>query len=165
MLGASLLDFERSPLRRLTFLPLLAALGLSVLLILFGSGPGVSDAKVNLFGFQPVELIKILVVLFLAGYFVERWEFLRELAERRLALPGWLALPKLEYALPPVVAIAVVLFFFFLQRDLGPALILSFLFLLLYCGGPRPGAHAAGGHGAGRRRVRRRLPDRLSRAR
>lgn len=132
LLGASLLDLERSPARRLTFLPLAAALGLSVLLILFGSGPGTSDAKVNLLGFQPVELIKILVVLFLAGWFVERWEFLRELTERRLPLPGWLALPKLEYAVPPVIALAVVLFFFFLQRDLGPALILSFLFLLLY---------------------------------
>jgi cell division protein FtsW (lipid II flippase) len=134
--GASLLDLERSPLRRMTFLPLLAAIGLSVLLIAFGSGPGGSDAKVNLFGFQPVEAVKILVVLFLAGYFFDRWEFLRELPERRLALPRglqrWLGLPKLEYVLTPIAAIGVVLLFFFLQKDLGPALILSFLFLLLY---------------------------------
>jgi cell division protein FtsW (lipid II flippase) len=136
MFAASRIDFERSPLRRLSFVPLLAAVALSVLLILFGSGPGTSDAKVNLFGFQPVEVIKILIVLFLAGYFVERWEFLRELKERhpRIArLPRWLRPPKLEYALPPVVAIGIVLFFFFLQRDLGPALVLAFLFLLLYC--------------------------------
>lgn len=135
--GASLLDLERSPLRRMTFLPLLAAIGLSVLLIAFGSGPGGSDAKVNLFGFQPVEAVKILVVLFLAGYFFDRWEFLRELPEKRLALPGglqrWLGVPKLEYVVTPIAAIGVVLLFFFLQRDLGPALILSFLFLLLYC--------------------------------
>lgn len=133
--AASLLDVERSPLPRLTFAPLAAAVGLSVLLILFGSGPGGSDAKVNLFGFQPVEAIKILVVLFLAGYFLHRWEFLRELREERAGLArisSLVRLPKLEYALPPVVAIAVVLFFFFLQRDLGPALVLSLLFFSLY---------------------------------
>ena len=37
----------------------------------------------NLFGFQPVEFIKILMVLFFAGYFAQRWEFLRVLKERR----------------------------------------------------------------------------------
>ncbi|MFL6198696.1 MAG: FtsW/RodA/SpoVE family cell cycle protein [Thermoanaerobaculia bacterium] len=134
LLAGSQVDWERSPLRRMTFLPLLAALGLSVLLILFGSGPGGSDAKVNLFGFQPVEAVKILVVLFLAAYFFDRWEFLRELPERRL--PGFLSrlgLPKAEYALPPVLAMGAVLAFFFLQRDLGPALVLAFLFLILYC--------------------------------
>ena len=149
MLAASLVDWERSPLRRMTFLPLLAAVLLSVLLITFGSGPGGSDAKVNLFGFQPVEVIKILVVLFLAGYFVERWEFLRELTERRPGLAPvarWLRIPKLEYVLPPILAIGVVLFFFFLQKDLGPALVLSVLFFLLYSAarGGRPVMAAAG---------------------
>ncbi len=133
LLAGSLFDAERSPLRRMSFLPLLAALGLSVVLILFGSGPGGSDAKVNLLGWQPVEAIKILVVLFLAGYFYDRWEFLREIAETRAGLPRGLAIPKLEYLLPPLLAMGLVLVFFFLQRDLGPALILSFLFLTLYC--------------------------------
>jgi cell division protein FtsW (lipid II flippase) len=136
LLGASLFDFERSPLRRMTFVPLLAALGLSVLLIAFGSGPGGSDVKVNLFGFQPVEVVKILVVFFLAGYFFDRWEFLRELPEKRLGLPAglarWVQVPKLEYVITPILAIGVVLLFFFFQKDLGPALILSFLFLVLY---------------------------------
>lgn len=135
LVAASLIDVQRSPLRRLTFAPLGAAILLSVLLILFGSGPGGSDAKVNLFGFQPVEAVKILVVLFLAGYLHDRWEFLRDLSEKRAGLggaPSWLRVPKLEYVLPPLVALGVVLLFFFFQRDLGPALILSFLFLLVY---------------------------------
>jgi cell division protein FtsW (lipid II flippase) len=133
LLGASLIDYERSPLKRMSFVPLLGAFLLSVVLILFGSGPGGSDAKVNLFGWQPVEAIKILVVLFLAGYFFDRWEFLREIAETRAGLSRKLQIPKLEYLLPPLLAIGLVLVFFFLQRDLGPALILSFLFLTLYC--------------------------------
>jgi cell division protein FtsW (lipid II flippase) len=135
LFAASQIDPERSPLRRLTWAPLLAAFLLSALLIVLGSGPGGSDVKVNLFGMQPVEAIKLLVVLFLAGYFFDRWEFLRELPETRgglSALPRWLKLPKLEYGLPPVIALGLVLFFFFLQRDLGPALVLAFLFLLLY---------------------------------
>ncbi|HEY4575388.1 MAG TPA: FtsW/RodA/SpoVE family cell cycle protein, partial [Thermoanaerobaculia bacterium] len=133
LLAGSLFDAERSPLRRMSFLPLLAAFALSIVLILFGSGPGGSDAKVNLLGWQPVEAIKILVVLFLAGYFFERWEFLREIAETRAGLPRGLRIPKLEYLLPPLLAMGLVLTFFFLQKDLGPALILSFLFLTLYC--------------------------------
>jgi cell division protein FtsW (lipid II flippase) len=135
LLAASLIDVQRSPLRRWTFAPLGVALLLSVLLILFGSGPSGSDAKVNLAGFQPVEAVKILVVLFLAGYLHDRWEFLRDLSEKRGGLggaPSWLRVPKLEYVLPPLAAIAVILVFFFLQKDLGPALILSFLFLLVY---------------------------------
>jgi cell division protein FtsW (lipid II flippase) len=135
LVAGSLIDVQRSPLRRLTFAPLGAAMLLSVLLILFGSGPGGSDAKVNLFGFQPVEAIKILVVLFLAGYLHDRWEFLRDLSEKWAGLggaPSWLRVPKLEYVLPPLVALGIVLLFFFFQKDLGPALILSFLFLLVY---------------------------------
>ena len=34
-----------------------------------GSGPGGSDAKVNLFFFQPVEVMRVLIVFFVAGYF------------------------------------------------------------------------------------------------
>lgn len=135
LLAGSLIDVQRSPLRRLTFAPLGVAVVLSVLLIAFGSGPGGSDAKVNLFGFQPVEAVKILIVLFLAGYLHDRWEFLRELSEKRAGLggaPSWLRVPKIEYVLPPLVALGIILLFFFLQRDLGPALILSFLFLLVY---------------------------------
>jgi cell division protein FtsW (lipid II flippase) len=135
LIAASLLDVQRSRLRRLTFVPLGVAILLSALLILFGRGPGGSDAKVNLFGFQPVEAVKILVVLFLAGYLHDRWEFLRDLSEKRAGLggaPSWLRVPKLEYVLPPLAALAIVLLFFFLQKDLGPALVLSFLFLLVY---------------------------------
>jgi len=131
----ALTDFERPVFRRMTLPALLVAFGLSVLLIVFGSGPGQSDAKVNLFGFQPVELIKLLAVLFLAGYFAERWAMLRELEERRgmfARLAHFLRIPKLEYVLAPVVAMAILLLFFFLQRDLGPALVLALLFLGLY---------------------------------
>jgi cell division protein FtsI/penicillin-binding protein 2/cell division protein FtsW (lipid II flippase) len=132
---ASVLNFERL-FGKLTMLPLLIALGLSGLLILFGSGPGTSDAKVNLFGLQPVEFIRIFVALFLAGYFAEHWEFLRELKQRGggglFNILSRLNAPRLVYFLPVVIAMSAVLGFFFLQKDLGPALVMGCTFLALY---------------------------------
>jgi len=78
----SSLDYERL-LGKLTFVPLLASFALSAALVLFGHGPGSSDAKVNLLGFQPVEIIRLLLVLFLAGYFGSRWDVLRHARETR----------------------------------------------------------------------------------
>jgi cell division protein FtsW (lipid II flippase) len=134
VLGA-LIDLERTVLPRRGAWTLAFAALLSALLIVFGGGPGVSDAKVNFLGFQPVELIKILIALFLAGYFADRWELLREVHERRAPLGGaarLLPMARLEYVLPPLIAIGLVLFFFFLQKDLGPALVLACLFLILF---------------------------------
>jgi cell division protein FtsW (lipid II flippase) len=134
VLGA-LVDLERTSLPRRGGWVLGAAALMSALLIAFGGGPGASDAKVNFLGFQPVELVKILIALFLASYFADRWELLREVPERRVRLgraAGFLPLPRLEYVVPPLVAVGLVLFFFFLQKDLGPALVLACLFLILF---------------------------------
>ena len=91
--GATLaVDFRRAWLRQLTFLPLLGALALSALLIVFGSGPGASHAKVNLGPVQPVEGIRLLLMLFLAGYFARKWQQLRPAlrtkSPRRVQYPG-----------------------------------------------------------------------------
>lgn len=118
--------------------PLLLALSLSTALVLFGSAPGGSDARVNLGPFQPVEVIRILVVFYLAAYFDRHWEFLRHLHQkgyRGRGLFGLLArfkAPRLVFFLPVVIAMGLVLLFFFLQRDLGPVLVLALVFLSLY---------------------------------
>ena len=95
----------------------------------FGSGPGPSGVKVNLFGVQPVEAIRPLVALFLAGYFARRWELLRELRAIRRAAASRssdaCALPRVADVIPVAVGMALVLLFFFFQRDLGPALVIS----------------------------------------
>jgi len=64
----STIDFERE-FRGLSYVWLGLSVLLATALAFFGSGPGESDAKVNLGFFQPVEVIRILLVLFLAGYF------------------------------------------------------------------------------------------------
>ncbi|WP_217452204.1 FtsW/RodA/SpoVE family cell cycle protein [Mucilaginibacter humi] len=43
---------------------IIIAIGLLALTIRFGSGPEGSGVKVNLFGFQPSEIVKYLVIIF-----------------------------------------------------------------------------------------------------
>ena len=119
----------------LSYVPLAGALSLSILLIVFGSGPGSSSAKVNLGPLQPIEAIRLLLALFLAGYFARRWELLREVRRKTiggLPLPSWINLPRADYVVPVVVGVAAALVFFFFQKDLGPALFLCCVFLAMY---------------------------------
>ncbi|MGH8310749.1 MAG: FtsW/RodA/SpoVE family cell cycle protein, partial [Steroidobacteraceae bacterium] len=135
MTALSLVDVAALGFVSFSYLPLVAALSLSVLLILFGAGPGSSSAKVNLGPVQPIEGIRLLLALFLAGYFGRRWELLREVRGeviRDVRLPQWLNLPRGEYVLPVLVGVAAALVFFFFQKDLGPALFLCCVFLAVY---------------------------------
>ena len=131
----SVLDFRKASFLTLSYAPLVAALFLSTMLIVFGDGPGGSNAKVNFGPVQPIEAIRLLLALFLAGYFARRWELLRQVRARNIRnvrVPGWLDLPKLDYVLPVLAGVAAALVFFFLQKDLGPALFISCVFLAMY---------------------------------
>jgi cell division protein FtsW (lipid II flippase) len=109
-------------------------LTIGVLLIIatfvFGSDPNDSGVRAwfnfGFFSFQPSELLKIILVLFLASYLNEH----RELVSRGYQL-GPLTLPPLPYLLPLVgmwgMAMALIVF----QRDLGAALLLFGVFLAL----------------------------------
>ncbi len=129
------------------YVPLFAALALFAMLEKFGHGPTGNDAKVNLGPFQPVEAIKILLVLFLAGYFTRNWERLRDLREKRV-LPKLfrrIGLPRLEHVVPVLCALALSLGMFFKLKDLGPALVMFFVFLSMFAvARGRPGLALAG---------------------
>ncbi len=130
----SSLDYERLA-RRYTYLPLAAAFLLALLLMFFGSGPGGSDAKVNLGFFQPAEAIRILLVFFLAGYFASHWDALREMRQQKGPLAGLahlLHVARYDYTLPVFAGVAVSLCLFVALRDMGPALVVGVLFLGLY---------------------------------
>ncbi len=131
----SAIDYRKVARAGLSYLPLAGALALSLVLILFGGGPAGSNAKVNLGPLQPIEFIRLLLALFLAGYFARRWELLRQVRShtvRAFHVPRWLNLPRADYVLPVVAGVAAALLFFFLQKDLGPALFLSCVFLITY---------------------------------
>jgi cell division protein FtsW (lipid II flippase) len=130
----SAIHVRTSPLLQLSYVSLAAALLLSVTLMLFGSGPGSSGAKVNLGPWQPIEFIRLLLILFLAGYLGRRWELLRQVKEtewRSKPLPGWVNVPRLEHLLPMLGGVGLALALFFALRDLGPALLLSLLLVLM----------------------------------
>ena len=135
MTAVSLVDFGPAGFVKLSYLPLITALSLSGLLILFGSGPGTSNAKVNLGPVQPIEAIRLLLALFLAGLLARRWELLRELRSTMLGQSRWtrwVNLPRGEYVFPVLAGVGLALLFFFLQKDLGPALFLYCVFLATY---------------------------------
>jgi cell division protein FtsW (lipid II flippase) len=134
-LAVSLLDVRRMAHLGFSYLPLAAGLALSLVLIVFGSGPGTSGARINLGPVQPMEAIRLLLALFLAGYFARRWEVIRQLhgtTFRNRQLPGWLNLPRPDHVLPVVAAVALALVLFFALKDLGPALLLSTVFLAMF---------------------------------
>jgi cell division protein FtsW (lipid II flippase) len=131
----SMIAFRTARFLELSYVPLAVALVLSAALIVFGTGPGTSTAKVNLGPVQPIEAIRLLLALFLAGYFARRWELLRGLRGttiRNVDLPRWLNLPRAEYVLPVALGVGAALLLFFIQKDLGPALFLCCVFLAVY---------------------------------
>ena len=102
---------------------IILAMGLLILTILFGSGPEGSGVKVNLFGFQPSEIVKYLVIIFLAGFFAINEKFISEYATWR---KRW---SFFSFAL---VAIGITLFLFLMLGDMGPAIIICFTFIILF---------------------------------
>ncbi|WP_207425390.1 FtsW/RodA/SpoVE family cell cycle protein [Pedobacter sp. SYSU D00535] len=99
------------------------ATGLLFLTILFGAGPEGSGVKVNLFGFQPSELVKYSIILFLAGFFATNERFISEYTNWK---KRW---TFFSFAL---IAILVSIFFFLVLGDLGPAMVICFTFIVLF---------------------------------
>ena len=120
--------FDYRRLTRWCYIPLFGALALFALLVAFGRGPAGNDAKVNLGIFQPVELIKILLVMFMAGYFTRNWERLRDLRERLLGE----RFARREHVFPVMLATGIGLVMFFVLKDLGPAMVTLLSFLAMF---------------------------------
>lgn len=76
---------------------------------------------------QPMEIVKLLLVVFLAAY-LEDYRELLSLAGSRI---GRLRVPPLPYLAPIVVMVGAALVFFWLQKDLGPALLFSTVLLTM----------------------------------
>lgn len=102
---------------------IIIAIGLLALTIRFGSGPEGSGVKVNLFGFQPSEMVKYLVIIFLAGFFATNEKFISEYASWK---------KRFSFFSFAVIAIGIALFLFLMLGDLGPAIVICFTFIILF---------------------------------
>ncbi len=101
----------------------LGAMGLLLLTILFGTGPEGSGVKVNLFGFQPSELVKYMVIFFLAGFFTKNEKFISEYPSFN---------KRLSFFVFAVIAIVTTILLFLVLGDLGPAIVCCFTFIILF---------------------------------
>ncbi|NJD28832.1 MAG: hypothetical protein FIA92_11115 [Chloroflexi bacterium] len=109
-----------------------AAAGVALLLLVFVFGrEEESGARLTLvigpISGQPTELLKVMLVIFLAGYLSENRSLLVEESTRL----GPIRLPPLPYLAPMVAMWAIALGVVIVQRDLGAALLFFLVFLLL----------------------------------
>jgi cell division protein FtsW (lipid II flippase) len=108
-----------------------AAAGIGLLLLTFVFGVDVNGARLSIhvgpFSGQPSELLKVILVVFLAGYLSENRQLLVE-QDTRI---GPIRLPPLPYLAPMLAMWTVALGIVVVQRDLGAALLFFAVFLLL----------------------------------
>jgi cell division protein FtsW (lipid II flippase) len=112
--------FGRLALRRYQYAYAIIAICLMLLLKVFGHGPG--GIPIQVFGFEPVEFIKILLVFFAVSYLAERRGMLGDAKS---------ALPRFRDFAPLSAIYVFTLFLFVLVRDMGPAVLLFGAFLTL----------------------------------
>ena len=110
-----------------------AAAGIALLLAVFVFGSVVGGARLTLhigpFSGQPSELLKVILVVFLAGYLAEN----RALLATGTTRVGRYLVPPLPYLLPMLAMWGLALSIVIVQRDLGAALLYFLVFLgLLY---------------------------------
>lgn len=112
------------------FFYLAVALVLIACLAMFGTGPEGSDARVNLGSFQPSELSKYLIVIFIAAFFAENALLLQAFSER---LTGFTFRRQLAtIAVVTVVMLVLMLIYLKVLSDMGPALVLLVTFIMIY---------------------------------
>ena len=111
------------------------AVTLMVALLLFGQEVG--GMKVNLylgFTFQPSEIVKYILVFFMAAFFFEKADSIVRYSEDATDLKGFMNafLQKLGKMGPMLLVIGVMVLFYLILKDMGPALVVSLSFIILY---------------------------------
>jgi cell division protein FtsW (lipid II flippase) len=126
-------------LRKYKYTFALLGIALVAATLVFGTDAG-SGTGVNLwfdfrfFQFQPSELLKVILVIFLAGYLDDKRDLL--ISSYKI---GPIKLPPLPYLAPLLLLWALALVLFVVQRDLGSALLFFGIFLaMLYVASGRP---------------------------
>lgn len=97
--------------------------------LIFGTETGGARSWINfgIFKFQPSELVKIILVIFLASYLEEKKEILKEGTTSFLGIP----VPSIQYVGPLLAMWGFSLVLLIFQNDLGTALIFFGTFLAM----------------------------------
>lgn len=108
-----------------------ALVGIGLLVLVFVLGDEVNGARLSIrlgpISGQPSELLKVILVVFLAAYLADN----RLLLARASLRMGPLALPPLPYLLPMLAMWGIAVGLVIVQRDLGAAFLLFGVFLAL----------------------------------
>jgi cell division protein FtsW (lipid II flippase)/cell division protein FtsI/penicillin-binding protein 2 len=118
-------------LRRFRYTWLFGGLALLAATLVFGVNPSGYGLRLWLGAwgvyFQPVELLKLLMIVYLASYLAERRELL---ISERWKLGPW-QLPPLAYVGPLLAMLGLALVLLAWQQDLGAAMLFFFTFLAM----------------------------------
>lgn len=135
------LGFKRRHLRLLRdFKYTWAIVGIALTAAVAVFGVEINGARLwfnlGFFYFQPAELLKIIIVIFLAAYLSEK----RELLNAPYLLGGKIRLPPLPYLLPALIFWGLSLLIVVIEKDLGQGLLIFGIFLaMLYIASGRIG--------------------------
>ncbi len=109
-------EARRRSLRHYPYVWGLSALAIFLMLLLFGHGPG--GVRLELGPLQPIEIAKLLLVLFAAAYLTERANVVSERHKQKRLIGSW-------YDLAPLLLLfGLSLLLFYICRDMGPGLLL-----------------------------------------
>lgn len=110
---------------------LIATLGVVILVLTVIFGVEVNGAKLWIrfggFQFQPVEIVKILLVIFLASYLSEYYELITFKEKHK-----WLSATNLKFLFPLLVMWGMSVLILVFQKDLGMSLIAFGVFLAMF---------------------------------
>ncbi len=127
---------------------IILGLALVAVTLVAGKGPEGQDQRLWIdlgpFNLQPSELLKVILVIFLASYLDEHREVMNEVPFRI----GRLNLPPLPYLLPMVGMWGLTMAIIIIQRDLGAALLLFSIFLAMLYVATNKGWYVVAGLGA-----------------
>ncbi len=127
--GISFVPWRMHWLRHYRYTWLLLGLLLVVITIFFGVERNGARLWLNLgfFQFQPVELLKVLLVIYLATYLDDHRDLIGRGSYRLLGM----SLPPLPYLVPLVVMWGLTIGLIIVQKDLGAALLFAVIILAM----------------------------------
>jgi cell division protein FtsW (lipid II flippase) len=116
-------------LRRYKYTWAAVGIGLLLLVFIFGDARGgqLLTLRIGPLSGQPSEVLKVILVVFVAGYLAENRALLTMTSSRL----GPIRLPPVPYVLPMLVMWGLALSIVVIQRDLGAALLFFLIFLAL----------------------------------